>query len=323
MPNLNTIAVLTSGGDAPGMNAAIRAVIRTGQFYNLRTLGIRNGYKGLLHGDFWEMTARDVSDTLQRGGTILQTARSHEFHSPEGVKAAIDQCKYEGVDALVVIGGDGSFNGAKDLAEQGFNVIGIPGTIDNDIPCTDYTIGFDTAINTAKDAVDKIRDTASSHRRCNIVEVMGRNSGQIAIHVAIATGAEAVLIPEMSPEQRPDVIAVVNDAIRRGKNHFIIVVAEGVGGSAELKEKVEAETGITTRVNTLGYMQRGGSPTARDRVLASLMGHRAVRLLNDGIKNRIVGVKNGNVYDIDIIEGLAMQNKMDNEIIEIATQLSI
>ena len=323
MKPINTIAVLTSGGDAPGMNAAIRAVVREGIFNDLKVLGVRKGYKGLLHGDFVEMTARSVSDTLGRGGTILQTARSHEFHSPEGVKAAAEQAKYFGVDGLVVIGGDGSFRGARDLSDIGLPVIGIPGTIDNDIPCTDYTIGFDTALNTAMQAVDKIRDTASSHHRCNIVEVMGRNSGQIAINVGIATGAEAIIIPEMKLEERPDIVTVINEGIRRGKTHFIIVLAEGVGGSDELKKRAEEETGIDTRINVLGYMQRGGSPTVQDRVMASLMGVHAVQTLLQGRTSRIVGLKEGKVYDIDITEGLAIEKPMDHKIIEIAMNLSI
>ena len=323
MKSINTIAVLTSGGDAPGMNAAIRAVVREGIFNDLKVLGVRKGFNGLLHGDFVEMTARSVSDTLGRGGTILQTARSHEFHSPEGVKAAAEQAKYFGVDGLVVIGGDGSFRGARDLSDIGFPVIGIPGTIDNDIPCTDYTIGFDTALNTAMQAVDKIRDTASSHHRCNIVEVMGRNSGQIAINVGIASGAEAIIIPEMKLEERPDIVNVINEGIRRGKTHFIIVLAEGVGGSEELKARAEQETGIDTRINVLGYMQRGGSPTVQDRVMASLMGVHAVQTLLAGKSSRIVGLKEGKVYDIDIAEGLAIQKPMDRKIIEIAMNLSI
>jgi len=305
------------------MNAAIRAVVREGIFNDLKVLGVRKGYKGLLHGDFVEMTARSVSDTLGRGGTILQTARSHEFHSPEGVKAAAEQAKYFGVDGLVVIGGDGSFRGARDLSDIGLPVIGIPGTIDNDIPCTDYTIGFDTALNTAMQAVDKIRDTASSHHRCNIVEVMGRNSGQIAINVGIATGAEAIIIPEMKLEERPDIVTVINEGIRRGKTHFIIVLAEGVGGSDELKKRAEEETGIDTRINVLGYMQRGGSPTVQDRVMASLMGVHAVQTLLQGRTSRIVGLKEGKVYDIDITEGLAIEKPMDHKIIEIAMNLSI
>jgi len=323
LKSINTIAVLTSGGDAPGMNAAIRAVVREGIFNDLKVLGVRKGFNGLLHGDFVEMTARSVSDTLGRGGTILQTARSHEFHSPEGVKAAAEQAKYFGVDGLVVIGGDGSFRGARDLSDIGFPVIGIPGTIDNDIPCTDYTIGFDTALNTAMQAVDKIRDTASSHHRCNIVEVMGRNSGQIAINVGIASGAEAIIIPEMKLEERPDIVNVINEGIRRGKTHFIIVLAEGVGGSEELKARAEQETGIDTRINVLGYMQRGGSPTVQDRVMASLMGVHAVQTLLAGKSSRIVGLKEGKVYDIDIAEGLAIQKPMDRKIIEIAMNLSI
>ncbi|MDR1101170.1 MAG: 6-phosphofructokinase [Clostridiales bacterium] len=320
---MNTIGVLTSGGDAPGMNAAIRSVVRSAKFYNLRALGIRRGFSGLLHGDFFEFNARDVSDILQRGGTVLQTARSTEFATPEGVKKAVEQAKYFHLDGLVVIGGDGSFRGVRDLAASGLPTIGIPGTIDNDISCTEYTIGFDTAINTAKDAVDKIRDTASSHQRCNIIEVMGRNSGKIAIHVAIATGAEAVYVPEMKPENTPDIVSVINDGIRRNKKHFIIVLAEGVGGADELKRRIEQETKIETKINTLGYMQRGGSPTAMDRCLASQMGARAVDLLRNGIGNRIVGMKDNKIYDIDVNEGLSVAPDDSEELIKLALQLSI
>ncbi|MCL2740387.1 MAG: 6-phosphofructokinase [Oscillospiraceae bacterium] len=320
---VNTIAVLTSGGDAPGMNAAIRAVVREGKFHNLKMVGVRKGYKGLLHGDFAELTARNVSDTLGRGGTILQTARCKEFREPEGYLAAIEKCRYAGIDGLIVIGGDGSFRGVRDLAGEGFPVIGIPGTIDNDIPYTDYTIGFDTAVNTAVEAVDKIRVTASSHHRCNIIEVMGRNSGQIAINVGIACGAEAAIIPEMVPEERPDIVQVINDGIRRGKTHFIIVLAEGIGGAEEMRARAERETGITTRTNILGYMQRGGVPTVRDRVMASLFGVHAVRLLLEGKFGRLVGTRNGEIYDIDVEEGLAVEKPMDREIIETAMRLSI
>lgn len=323
MMQMNTIAVLTSGGDAPGMNAAIRAVVRTAKFHELKAVGIRRGFSGLMHGDLFEFTARDVSDILQRGGTILQTARSAEFNSPEGVAHAVKQAKYFNIDGLVVIGGDGSFRGARDLAEAGLPTIGIPGTIDNDIACTEYTIGFDTAVNTAKDAVDKIRDTAASHQRCNIIEVMGRNSGAIAINVAIATGAEAVYVPEMRPEDNVDIVKVINDGIRRNKKHFVVVLAEGVGGAGEIRERVESETGVETKINTLGYMQRGGSPTVRDRCIASQMGARAVDLLVNGQGNRIVGVKGGKIYDVDIMEGLSMECEGRQDLIDLALQLSI
>lgn len=326
---MNTIGVLTSGGDAPGMNAAIRAVVRAAKYHNLRAIGIRRGFEGLLHGDMFELMARDVSDVLQRGGTILQTARCKEFAEEEGVKKGVSQAKYYGIDGLIVIGGDGSFRGARDLCEQGLPTIGIPGTIDNDITCTDYSIGFDTAVNTAKDAVDKIRDTAGSHRRCNIIEVMGRHSGDLAIHVAISCGAEAVLIPEMSVEEQPNIIEIVTEGIKRNKRHFIIVVAEGVNKNVnfnlleKMKKDIEEKTGIETKLNTLGYMQRGGSPTCHDRMAASQMGVKAVELLVAGIGNRIVGRKNGAIYDVDIVEGLAQERTIDHNLIKISEILAI
>jgi 6-phosphofructokinase 1 len=326
---MNTIGVLTSGGDAPGMNAAIRAVVRAAKFHNFRAIGIRRGFGGLLHGDMFELMARDVSDVLQRGGTILQTARSNEFMEEGGVQKAIAQARYYGIEGLVVIGGDGSFKGAQKLAELGLPTIGIPGTIDNDIACTDYTIGFDTAVNTAKDAVDKIRDTAGSHRRCNIIEVMGRNCGDLAIHVAICCGAEAVLIPEMAVDEHPNIIEIVNEGIKRNKRHFIVVVAEGVNRNVnydlleKLKNDVETQTGIETKVNTLGYMQRGGSPTAHDRMAASQMGVKAVELLASGASNRIVGRKGGVIYDVNINEGLSQQRSIDHNLIKVSDILSI
>lgn len=320
---VNTIGILTSGGDAPGMNAAIRSIVRTAKYYNLRAVGVHKGYKGLLHGDIREFGARDVSDILGRGGTILQTARCPEFKEIEVVKHAVDMAKYHNIDSLVVIGGDGSFRGAKDLCEQGLPTIGIPGTIDNDINCSDYSLGFDTAINTAMEAIDKIRDTATSHERCNIIEVMGRNSGAIAIQVAIACGAEAVFIPEMAEAERPDIIKVITDGIKRNKQHFIVVVAEGVGHSHQLGEFIQTQTGIVTKVNTLGYMQRGGSPTVMDRVSAAQMGERAVELLINGISNRIVGMKNNRVYDIDIFEGLSQQKDPRRDLIDLAIKLSV
>jgi len=320
---VNTIGVITSGGDAPGMNAAIRSIVRTAKYYNLRAVGINKGFKGLVHGDIREFTARDVSDILGRGGTILQTARCPEFLDIEVKKVAIDMARYHNIDSVVVIGGDGSFRGAKSLCELGLPAIGIPATIDNDINCSDYSIGFDTAINTAMQAVDKIRDTATSHERCNIIEVMGRASGAIAIQVAIACGAEAVFIPEMTEEERPDIIKVITDGIKRNKQHFIVVVAEGVGHSNELCEFIQSQTGIVTRVNTLGYMQRGGSPTVMDRVIAAQMGEYAVELLIHGVSNRIVGMKNNRVYDIDIFEGLEQQKEVRRDLIELANKLSV
>lgn len=324
MTKIHCIGVLTSGGDAPGMNAAIRAVVRASKYYGLRVMGIKNGYEGLLHGDIFEMDARYVSETMQRGGTILKTARSKEFREIEGVRRAINEARYFGIDGMVVIGGDGSFKGARDLCNEGLPTIGIPGTIDNDIPYTEYTIGFDTAINTAKEAVDKIRDTANSHSRCNIIKVMGRNSGNIALNVGIASGAEAILIPEKEIDFEQDILKPIELGRNRNKKHFIIILAEGVKTDAvELEKKIEKETGIETRTTILGYLQRGGSPTVLDRVRASEMGVRAVQLLKDGIGNRIIGVKNSEIYDIDINEGLDMPNSPREDLIELSKILSI
>ena len=323
MSDMKTIGVLTSGGDAPGMNAAIRAVVRTAKYYDMKVMGIRNGYEGLIHGDISEMTARDVSEVIGRGGTILQTARSKAFREIEGVRQGIDTARYFGIDGLVVIGGDGSFRGAKDLSTEGMPTIGVPGTIDNDIACTEYTIGFDTAINTAMEAVDKIRDTASSHRRCNIIKVMGRNSGNIALNVGIATGAESILIPEREIELERDVLGPIELGKKRNKKHFIIILAEGVKLDIDLEGYIKENTGIETRTTTLGYLQRGGSPSCLDRVYASRMGSKAVELLREGIGNRIVGIKNSDVYDIDIYEGLEMEYKVGEHLIELAKVLTI
>jgi len=320
---MKTIGVLTSGGDAPGMNAAIRAVVRTARFYGMKVKGIRRGYKGLIYGDIFELETGDVSSTLQRGGTFLQTARSEEFKEKDVVEKAFKTAKYFGIEGMVVIGGDGSFKGARALSQAGMPVIGIPGTIDNDIPYTEYTIGFDTAVNTAMDAIDKIRDTASSHERCNIIQVMGRNSGAIALSAGIATGAEAILVPEVPYDFEEDVLRAINLGKARNKTHFIIVVAEGVGGCEELRDKIEEVSGIETKLNTLGYLQRGGSPTAQDRVTASRMGSKAVELLREGKVNRIIGIKNNEMYDIDIIEGLEIKNNEVSDLARLAKIISI
>ncbi|MDD4689536.1 MAG: 6-phosphofructokinase [Eubacteriales bacterium] len=320
---MKTIGVLTSGGDAPGMNAAVRAVVRTARYYGMKVKGIRRGYKGLIYGDIFEMETGDVSNTLQRGGTFLLTARSAEFKEKDVVEQAVKTAKYFGIEGIVVIGGDGSFRGAKDLAEQGMPVIGIPGTIDNDIPYTEYTIGFDTAVNTAMEAIDKIRDTTSSHERCNIIQVMGRNSGAIALSAGIATGAEAILVPEIPYDFEEDILRSINLGKVRNKTHFIIVVAEGVGGCEELATKIQEVAGIETKLNTLGYLQRGGSPTAQDRVTASKMGSRAVELLREGKTNRIIGIKNNDMYDIDITEGLEIKNNEPSDLARLAKIISI
>lgn len=323
MNQINTIGVLTSGGDAPGMNAAIRAVVRTAKYYDMKVMGIKKGYEGLIHGDIFEMDARNVSDVMQRGGTILQTARSQEFKEIEGVRRGISTARYFGIDGLVVIGGDGSFRGVQDLCAEGLPSIGIPGTIDNDISCTEYTIGFDTAINTAKEAVDKIRDTASSHQRCNIIKVMGRHSGNIALNVGIATGSESVIIPEREFNFERDVLEPINKGKKRNKTHFLIILAEGATGVDDLEAKIQEHTGIETRTTILGYVQRGGSPTVQDRLIASQMGARAVQLLRENTFNRIIAVQNGQICDIDVYEGLQMPLKVREDLINLLNVLSI
>ena len=301
-----SIAVLTSGGDAPGMNAAVRAVVRSAISFGMKVYGVKRGYNGLLHGDVQEMSLRSVSDIMQHGGTALFTARSPEFNTPEGVKKAADMCKSLGIDGVVVIGGDGSFRGARDLTNAGVLCIGVPGTIDNDIACTDYTIGYDTALNTAMDMIDRIRDTTESHDRCSVVEVMGRRCGDIALHTGIAVGAIATLVPEVPYDFEEDVIARIRMAQGTGKRHFIVVVAEGVGHTQELAEKIQAATGIESRATILGHVQRGGSPTLRDRVVASRMGYHAVELLEKGLGNRVVAMKGEQIVDFDITEALEM-----------------
>lgn len=320
---INTIGVLTSGGDAPGMNATIRAVVRTAISRGLRVMGVRKGYNGLIHGDIFEMNPRSVSDTIQRGGTILQTARCPEFTTEEGQKQGADICKVFGMDGLVVIGGDGSFKGAEKLANLGINTIGIPGTIDLDIACTDYTIGFDTAVNTAMEAINKIRDTSTSHERCSIVEVMGRNAGFIALWCGITNGAEMVLIPEKGKPNDEDIIREILVNKQRGKKHFLIISAEGVGGSSQLAAKIEKLTGIETRATILGYLQRGGSPSAIDRLHASMMGAMAVDLLCSGKSNRVIAYQNGQYVDYDINEALRMTKSIDERMYEVAKILSI
>lgn len=317
-----TIGVLTSGGDAPGMNAAIRAVARCAISYGMKVMGVQRGYKGLLNGEISELRARDVSDIIQRGGTVLQTARCKEFTTPEGVQRAADMARLYGMDALVVIGGDGSFKGARDLANIGLPIIGIPGTIDNDIGCSDYTLGYDTAMNTAMEAIDKIRDTATSHERCNIIEVMGRNAGYIAMNVAVVSGAEDLIIPEKEYDM-DDIVRKIIDGKNRGKKHHIIVVAEGVGKSMEMAKMIEQKTGVETRATILGYMQRGGSPTVRDRLMASRMGFRAIELINQEVYNRIIVTQNGAVTDIEINEALDMKKTIDESALDMARRLSV
>lgn len=316
------IGVLTSGGDAPGMNAAVRSVARAALNKGMEVVGIRRGYNGLLNGDYIEMTARTVSGIIQRGGTCLYTARCPEFLKPEGVALGKQKCDELGLDGIVVIGGDGSFRGAADLSAAGIPCIGIPGTIDNDIPCTEYTIGYDTALNTATEMVDKIRDTTQSHNRCSMVEVMGRNAGYIAINVAIAVGADACITVERDYDLN-HIAAKMLKASETGKTHFIIVVAEGVGNTEEIAKKLEVLTGIVVRVSILGYVQRGGNPTVRDRVIATSMGYHAVELLEKGIGNRIVGLKDDHIYDVDIQEALSMKKPFEDKLYDILEDISL
>lgn len=317
------IAVLTSGGDAPGMNAAVRAVVRTGISYGMNVFGVYRGYNGLLNGDMEEMSLRSVSDIINLGGTTLFTARSPEFNTPEGVQKAADQCRKLGVEGVVVIGGDGSFRGARDLTAAGIRCIGVPGTIDNDIACSEYTIGFDTAMNTAMELIDRLRDTTESHDRCSVVEVMGRRCGDIALHTGISIGATAILVPEVPYDFQKDVIERIRFTQKTGKRHFIIVVAEGVGGVEELAKQIEEQAGIETRATILGHVQRGGSPTLRDRLVASQMGFAAVKLLEDGASNRVVAMQGGRIVDFDITEALNMKRVFDKDLYDTALRISI
>ena len=303
---VKTIGVLTSGGDAPGMNAAIRAVVRRAISEGLKVKGILKGYQGLINEEIIDMTQRDVSDIIQRGGTILRTARCEEFKTEAGQKRGADVCKKFGIDGVVVIGGDGSYRGAQALAKHGINTIGIPGTIDLDIACTDYTIGFDTAVNTAMQAIDKVRDTSSSHERCSIIEVMGRNAGYIALWCGVANGAEDILLPEKYQFNEQEIINNIVANRKKGKTHHLIINAEGIGHSTSMARRIEAATGVETRATILGYMQRGGSPTCKDRYYASMMGGYAVDLLKAGKTNRVVGYRGGEWVDYDIDEALAM-----------------
>lgn len=310
---IKRIGVLTSGGDAPGMNAAIRAVVRGALFNGIEVYGIKRGFAGLLEGDIFPLGSRDVSEKIQKGGTFLMTARCKEFLEEEGRAKAARIAKAFELDAIVVIGGDGSFKGAKGLSEQGVPVIGIPGTIDNDVGCTDYTIGYDTAMNTALEAIDKLRDTASSHERCTVVEVMGRRAGYIALNVGIASGAEIILIPEIPYDVNIDVIRSIMEARNRGKHHYIVVVAEGAGSVMEISKQIEEVTGIETKATVLGHVQRGGSPTLLDRNIASRMGLQAIECIMQGRLNRLVVTQNYDIIDIDITEGLKMTKTITKE----------
>ena len=320
---MKTIGVLTSGGDAPGMNAAIRAVVRAGCENGFRVMGIRRGYNGLMYGDMYEMNLRSVSNIINRGGTILYSARSPEFKTEEGMQKAIDVCKQMDMQGVVVIGGDGSFRGARDLSLRGVPCVGIPGTIDNDIACSDYTIGYDTAMNTVMENVDRLRDTSESHDRCSVVEVMGRRAGYIALNSGIACGATTILIPEVDFDFEKDVIDRMRRTQKTGKRHFIIIVAEGIGGVNEMAKRIQEETGVESHATILGHVQRGGSPTVRDRVVGSTMGCRAVELLKQGIGNRVIALQKGELVDYDIFEALNMTKTIDLDLYKLAHEISI
>ena len=318
---VKTIGVLTSGGDAPGMNAAIRAVVRTAINKGMKVKGIMRGYAGLLQEEIVDMDGTSVADTIGRGGTILYTARCPEFMTEEGQKRGAEICRKHNIDGLVVIGGDGSYRGAGKLSALGINTVGLPGTIDLDIACTDYTIGFDPAINTAMEAIDKVRDTSTSHERCSIIEVMGRHAGYIALWCGIANGAEDILLPERYDGNEQMLINRIIDNRKRGKRHHIIINAEGIGHSASMAKRIEAATGIETRATILGYMQRGGAPTCKDRVYASIMGAKAVELLEEGKTNRVVAYKHGEFLDFDIQEALNMKKDIPEDQYEISKLL--
>lgn len=319
---VKTIGILTSGGDAPGMNAAIRAVVRRAIGNGLTVKGIQRGYMGLLNEEIVDMDKHSVSDIIQRGGTILGTARCAEFRTPEGQEKGAEVCRKHGIDGIIVIGGDGSYRGVQALSRNGINTIGLPGTIDLDIACTDYTIGFDTAINTAMQAIDKVRDTSSSHERCSIIEVMGRNAGYIALWCGIANGAEDILLPEKYDYNEQRIIDNIINNRKRGKKHHIIINAEGIGHSTSMARRIEAATGIETRATILGYMQRGGSPTCKDRYYASIMGAYAADIIAAGKTNRVVGYREGKFQDYDIEEALAMTKEIPEYQFEISQALS-
>ena len=321
-PVVKRIGILTSGGDAPGMNAAIRGAVRTAQCIGIECIGIRHGYAGLIRGDFIPLGEKDVKGITKRGGTMLYTARSMEFMEEEGKKRAADACNYMGIEGLIVIGGDGTFNGARGLADLGVKVIGIPCTIDNDIGCSSYTIGFDTACNTAIEAVDRLGDTMQSHERCSVVEVMGHRTGYLALNVGIATGATITLIPEVKYDFERDVIGRIRTARLAGRTHFMVIVAEGAEPVHVIAEKINKATGVETRVTALGHVQRGGAPLMRDRVTATGMGYRAVMLLASGRGGRIVAMHGDKVIDIDIYEALSMTKEFDMDVYKMFTTLT-
>lgn len=320
---MKSIGVLTSGGDAPGMNAAIRAVVRTGIENDMKVFGIKAGYEGLMDGDVIEMNLRSVSNIIQSGGTILKSARSLEFMTDRGQQKAADMCRRYGIEGIVVIGGDGSFRGAQALSSKGIPCIGVPGTIDNDIACTDETIGYDTAMNTIMQMVDRVRDTTESHSRCSVIEVMGRSAGYLALYAGIAVGATSILVPEFEYNFELDVVERMRRTIENGKQHFVIVVAEGVGDASEMAKHIEEKTGVETRTTILGHVQRGGSPTVRDRVLASQMGNYATRLMRDTGRSGVVAIKDGIIVDYEIDEALSMTKNLDLDTYRLAHEISI
>ncbi len=316
---MKTIGVLTSGGDAPGMNAAVRSVVRSAIASGCNVYGIYNGYNGLISGDIKELNRYDVSNIINRGGTVIYTARCNEFRTQEGILKGKETCEKFGIDGLVVIGGDGSFRGAADLSAAGIPCVGIPCTIDNDISCTDYALGFDTALNTVVEMVDRLRDTCNSHNRCSVVEVMGRHCGDLALNAGIACGAVAIVIPEIPLDFEKDVLDKIYEAKKYGKHHYIVMVAEGVGGSKEIAKKIEEATGIESRAAILAHVQRGGSPTAKDRMVATRMGDYAVHLLMDGKSNRVLGLRGNDIVDYDIQEALGMKKNINKQLYNVAT----
>lgn len=320
--SVKRIGVLTSGGDAPGMNACVRAVVRTALYHGIECYGIRRGWHGLINGDVIRLDEKSVAHIINRGGTILYTARSQEFMEEEGQQKAVSTCKFLGLDGIVAIGGDGTFRGALALSKYGINVIGIPGTIDNDICCTNYCIGFDTAANTAIDAIDKLRDTMQSHERCSVVEVMGRNAGYLAMYVGLAVGATAVLVPEEPIDFERDVIEKIRTARLNGFTHYMIVVAEGAGSAADIAKRIKDTIDLDPRVTVLGHIQRGGTPSGRDRVNATKMGYLAVELLIQGKTNRIVCTHEGGYTDIDIDDGLAMKKDIQQMEVDVLAAMT-
>ena len=319
---IKRIGVLTSGGDAPGMNACVRSIVRTALFHGIECYGIRRGYHGLIHGDVFKMSERSVSHIINRGGTVLYTARSDEFMTLDGQKKAASTCKFHGLDGIVAIGGDGTFRGAAALSNQGVNVICIPATIDNDIGCTNYSIGFDTAANTAIECIDKLRDTMQSHERCSVVEVMGRNAGYLAMYVGLAVGATSVIVPEYPFAFNKDIIEKIRSARLNGFTHYMIVVAEGAGSAAEIASKIKNTIDLDPRVTVLGHIQRGGCPTARDRVNGTKLGYRATELLLQGKSNRIVCIKDGAFCDVDIAQGLQEKRSIQNLEIDVLAAMT-